>query len=481
MQRNEYNKSDILKQNKIYMQKVLLLLLVTALSSSNCKKEKTNEIESLIPGDLTGLIVTNIPNGAKIDYKIPEQDKIVRILSSFESAGGEKKELSFDVSTNKTGITINGLKGGKKSTVTLRTVNAQGNKSMGVDVQIEPLVPGKDISGYLPKDYVTDGTVDYTEFLQTALMENSIFTFPNFPIAINYRGLQLQSNSKLFFQPESKLILIPSGARTYYMLDIDNKENVEIYDANLIGERNEVFDGKPRTGEWGMGIALRSAKNVKLINLTTTDTWGDGIYFGKSKQSDPRNTNEDITIVNPSINNAGRNGMSITNGKNVFINGGEIYNTRGKSPEAAIDIEPNGPSNDIENINIIDLKTRDNKNGMLISLRGMVSSVPKDVTINIINHTDIGTGVVFRFAGLNKTLDPNYVPLQGKIFIKNSTWENNKGLFTYEKTYNLFPKTIFDGITTIKTVSGERIVDGVTYATSLQGWLKIEPNFTVIP
>lgn len=338
-----------------------------------------------------------------------------------------------------------------------------------------------EIISYLPSGYVKDGSVDYTKYLQDAIMENSIFTFPNFPIMINRRGLHLQSNSKVYFQPKSKLILLKSDAGSYKLLSIAGKENVEVHNAYLIAERVEVVNGVPRDGEWGMGISIKSSKNVKLINPYTTDTWGDGIYLGKS-ESYNNATNENITITNPVITNSGRNGISITTGKNIFITGGEISHTYGKSPEAAIDIEPNGSSDTIENVNIVDLSTRENKNGLLISLRQLVSMEPKTVSINIINHTDYKTIQAFRFAGLNRTLDPSFVPLNGQILIKNSTWEDVRGAFTWEDTYNLFPPTTIEEITLIKNKDGNKLVDSVTYITKLKSWLKnSEPNFTIIP
>src|SRR5690606_19325967 len=40
------------------------------------------------------------------------------------------------------------------------------------------------IENFLPKNYVKDGTVDYTNYLQKVLNENKNVVFPNFPIRI---------------------------------------------------------------------------------------------------------------------------------------------------------------------------------------------------------------------------------------------------------------------------------------------------------
>src|SRR5690606_26583623 len=149
---------------------------------------------------------------------------------------------------------------------------------------------------------------------------------------------------------------IPSMTRSYNMLHMENVENIKLYNPRLEGERQEVFDGIKRTGEWGMGIAIRSSKNIEIYNAELSTFWGDGIYFGTSVKNRSV-SNEDIIIKNPKIYHARRNGISLTNGIDVVIENPEIYETGRKSPGAAIDIEPNSNQNKINHIKIINPKT----------------------------------------------------------------------------------------------------------------------------
>ena len=78
----------------------------------------------------------------------------------------------------------------------------------------------------LPAGYVTDGTVDYTNYVQLALNTYRNVIFPPFPILVSARGLgpgdttalYASSNSNLVFPKNSKLILKPNRFRNYRML-----------------------------------------------------------------------------------------------------------------------------------------------------------------------------------------------------------------------------------------------------------------------
>src|ERR1700740_1030002 len=62
----------------------------------------------------------------------------------------------------------------------------------------------RDTSAYnvqnaLPSGYVTDGSVDYTSFIQNAVSQHSSVVFPGFPIMVNDAGINIGSNKTLTF------------------------------------------------------------------------------------------------------------------------------------------------------------------------------------------------------------------------------------------------------------------------------------------
>src|SRR5690606_6028763 len=56
-----------------------------------------------------------------------------------------------------------------------------------------------DITKALPQGYVRDGSIDYTEYVQSAVDKYRHVKLPNFPILINNKGIRLVSNSVVFF------------------------------------------------------------------------------------------------------------------------------------------------------------------------------------------------------------------------------------------------------------------------------------------
>jgi hypothetical protein len=130
---------------------------------------------------------------------------------------------------------------------------------------------------YLPKNFVRNGSVDYTIFLQKGISENETVVFPDFPVLISDQGLNLKSNSVVLFSTNSQIILRPSNKDTYNMLNIEGIDNVKVYYPKLKGD---LLSHKGKTGEWGMGIGIRSSQNIEIYNAQIEECWGDGIYVG---------------------------------------------------------------------------------------------------------------------------------------------------------------------------------------------------------
>ena len=55
------------------------------------------------------------------------------------------------------------------------------------------------LTDYLPRNFVRDGSMDYTSFIQIALIKNPNIVFPDFPVLINDSGLEIPSNRTLTF------------------------------------------------------------------------------------------------------------------------------------------------------------------------------------------------------------------------------------------------------------------------------------------
>jgi hypothetical protein len=241
-----------------------------------------------------------------------------------------------------------------------------------------------DLTKVLPKGYVKDGTVDYTNILQKAIDGGGDILFPNFPIQINDSGLKLKSNCTYKFQASSKLILKPSAKSGYNMLDCNKKENITILNPVLIGDKKTHLGS---TGEWGFGISIRGAKNIRVENAKIYDCFGDGIYIGRLDNI----ISDRIVIINSLVSNSRRNGLSITSGTNIRVSNSKFLNSKGKGPSSGIDIEPNGSQDELKWIVLENINTGNNENwGLLVNLVNLRkdNARDKDISITINNFSD---------------------------------------------------------------------------------------------
>lgn len=266
---------------------------------------------------------------------------------------------------------------------------------------------------YLPKKYLTNGSVDYTSFIQKAIDENSILKFPNFPILINSSGLTLKSNSVIIFDSNSRLILKSNNKPHYQMLRVYNCNNVKIYFANLTGDK-DTHIGK--AGEFGMGISIRGSKNINVYKSFIEKCWGDGIYID--------DYSKEIQLEDIYVDNNRRNGISIVYGSNITITNLLASNTNGTAPMAGLDIEPDNNSQVVDNIVINNAITYNNANrGILIALMNLPGNSKRQVNININSHIDYYSknGLAFYPGSMNK----KWENLMGNIVINNSDWSKS--------------------------------------------------------
>jgi hypothetical protein len=296
-----------------------------------------------------------------------------------------------------------------------------------------------DLTKTLPAGYVKNGTVDYTSYLQAGLDKNRNVTFPAFPVLINEKGLNIRSNSKVVFPDGAALIMKPNALKSYEIIRIREAEDVDLYSPVIIGDRKQHMG---TDGEWGMGIDIRASKNVRIINPSIKECWGDGIYLGQMKNT----INSNIAIYNAVLDFNRRNGISV-----ICVNGLQlvhpvISNTTGASPMTAIDIEPNSPANVIDNINISSPVTFNNsKCGILLALRALTNSNKQhNVNITINGHVDEGSFIAFNMGWFKP--DKQGLPLGGNIKVTDAVWKNNVEAFRARKTYDYCPAILFKNI-----------------------------------
>src|SRR5690606_32312459 len=264
-----------------------------------------------------------------------------------------------------------------------------------------------DLTEYLPKGFVKNGTVDYTTELQKGINDNKSVSFPNFPILIIEKGLKIGSNKILNFPSGSLLIMKPNYSERNALLLLENVSNIEINNPTLIGDKENHLGTK---GEWGMGISVLSSRNIVINNPKVCKFWGDGIYIGevffdnRKKFKLSEYVSRNITINGGNLDNNRRNGISVVSVIGLKINNTIISNTKGALPMAGIDIEPNNNQQFLENIIITGVTTKNNQEvGIKYVPSNFHGSRNKNVSVLIQDCTDIGSKVgIFLGGGKSK-------------------------------------------------------------------------------
>lgn len=296
------------------------------------------------------------------------------------------------------------------------------------------------IETVLPKGYVKDGTVDYTDYIQKAIDGNSKVMMPDFPLMTN--GIFAQSNSQIYFQKNSSLILKPTANVRYQIISLHGVENVKIYNPTLVGDRDKHLDSK---GEWGFGIDIRGSRNIDIFNANISNCWGDGIVLVKTMRNmrtgitkEKIFSTENINIIGGIINNVRRNGITIAGGKDIVIKSLLIANINGTNPMAGIDIEPDDSNNILENINIENVKINNANVGIDLHLGQYGNQgVAKDVTVSCSNISVENANSGIYIAGYKAK--PNIKEMTGYFKVDNFVTNNVTKPFEKRDQFGLYP------------------------------------------
>ncbi|TWT03625.1 glycosyl hydrolase family 28-related protein [Planomicrobium sp. CPCC 101079] len=239
-----------------------------------------------------------------------------------------------------------------------------------------------------------DGKNDDTNSIQDAIDEVSeagggVVTIAEGTYLVDaIESIKVKDNITLDFESGAVIKAMPNGADNYAIISIHDVENVKITGKPVIqGERTEHTG---ETGEWGFGISIKGATGVSIENANITDCWGDGIYIGPSEK---QNYSKDVVIKDPLLENNRRQGISVISAKNLKITDPVINNTSGTDPQSGIDIEPNSNTEHLENIEIVNLATKNNEGfGFQIYLENFENS-ENQVSITLDTSKNITDGI----------------------------------------------------------------------------------------
>ena len=195
----------------------------------------------------------------------------------------------------------------------------------------------------------TNALIKAFEFAQKNETISKTIIFPKGVYLVNGESISNKSEYGRLRVPSNTIIdlcgseikMIKNNSTNSSIFRIINKENIEIKNGTFHGD----FDnGNYVLGEWSFGVSVQDSKNIIVKDSSFYNFRGDGIYF--SYVGTTENANDNILIKNCLVDTVHRNGISITRGKNVIIDGCTIRNTTGNSLGAGIDIEPDHDNED---------------------------------------------------------------------------------------------------------------------------------------
>jgi hypothetical protein len=204
-----------------------------------------------------------------------------------------------------------------------------------------------------------------------------------------YGGIVLKSNVNIICDSGVTFNIKPNTAIGYSCFVGVDISNVSISGGfKIYGDRvGHVL------GEFGHGISLFSCKNIKIDSVNIDNVWGDGIYSGLKQNNILNDECENLSITNVVITNYRRNGISITSGKQIYINNVSISTGGGQSVSfsAGIDLEPDYATTTIQNVLIENVYIKTTFNGFSTAATNSFS-VDKITILN--SYIDAGTATM---------------------------------------------------------------------------------------
>jgi hypothetical protein len=228
-------------------------------------------------------------------------------------------------------------------------------------------------AGGLVGDGRTDNTLRVRELLsgpgRTVIIPAGDYVTGSFSIAsdvtlILERGVILRDSGRL-------------GLNERLMNVLGKNVHVIGYGARLLSDRRAYTSGEQRHG-----VFIFGAESVTVEGLESDGHGGDGFYIG-GPTGHPASG---IRIINCLATNNRRQGLSITNASGVLVQSSSLIDTAGTAPQAGVDLEPNSPSDHMDGIRLIDVRTANNVGGGILVVLQKLDATSSPVDILILGH-----------------------------------------------------------------------------------------------
>ena len=194
----------------------------------------------------------------------------------------------------------------------------------------------------------------------------------------NVRPLYLPANSAVVFSAGVIVQALPGFGPYDHLINIDDVQNV-----SLTGTPGQtVFrmnKAEYTSGEYRHCLAILGASNVTVSGIQCNNSGGDGVYISGSVQP----YSSAVKILNSGFDNNRRQGLSLISGRDILVSSCTFTNTNGTLPSDGIDIEPNGATDLLQNVDIESSSVTGNDgDGLSMSIEQMnATSTPVSIKV----------------------------------------------------------------------------------------------------
>ena len=213
-----------------------------------------------------------------------------------------------------------------------------------------------------------------------------------------------------------------------------------LHDVRLIGGgkgatlrmwREDYLKPPYEKAEWRHCVAVQGSCRVTIENLALRDSGGDGIYVGRSRRSGKgvaRTVPRDIVARNVVSDGNARQGSSITAVENLLYENCTFSNTKGRPPQAGIDIEPNGKFDPIENCVFRNCRFENNASTGFGIACFVHDEESRPITVTVENCAFIGNKCALVYAQ-NKRLTGRrgWNRAHGRFVVRGCTFDKARG------------------------------------------------------
>jgi hypothetical protein len=228
-----------------------------------------------------------------------------------------------------------------------------------------------------------------TDAFEKALSSGAIVRLRKLTNPYRFTGpILIPSDTVIWCDPGVQVLMPDDGlASDIGWIRFRDVENCVVYGN---GSRWE-FQTKPSADEQRHVFDIRGATNITLRDVVAANSGGDGFYVGAGATND---YSENVYLENVQADNCRRQGLSIVSAINCWVNGGLFENITGTSPEAGVDIEPNGATDELRGIRLHNVITR-NCSGP--GIKAVINDLPSDYPVDIVitGHRDEGSQNAF--------------------------------------------------------------------------------------